>query len=48
MIKGFVRHASILAERGSFDRGDVKVANALRLIKKEIKRIERRIRDVED
>lgn len=43
LIEAYLRHTAVLIERGTFDCRDIRTANALRLAKKEIKKIGRRI-----
>lgn len=48
LIESFIRHVSIVIENGSFDTRNTKIANALRLSKKEIKKITKRIEGNDD
>lgn len=44
-IEAFCRHTKILVDKGVFDGRDIKTANALRLVRKEIVKLERKIND---
>lgn len=44
-LESMVRHVSILIENGKFDGTEIKTANALRLLKKEIKNLKKKIKN---
>lgn len=48
LIDGLYRHCKILLEKGTYDCRDIKTANALRLARKEIKKLEKILRDDKD
>ena len=47
-MEGLYRHGRMLLDRGTFDCRDVKTANALRLMRADIKKLERILKNDND